>query len=110
MNDLTKAHFFAYILNTPLMIALVNSYDTNIINEIISEALRDGSPLSNLLIESPHYPFASQLREESQSHRPADTGGKKRTLRNNNSKSYSKKTKNKNKNNKKTRRSRFSKK
>jgi hypothetical protein len=104
MTPSQKAHIFAYILNTPAMFEYVNMYDENTRDEILMDI--DQSPDMISVLQTAEYPLASHI---SQMARGVATGGKKRTLRNNNSKSYSKKIKNKNKNNKKTRRSRLAK-
>jgi hypothetical protein len=109
-SSLLKAHFFIYVLNN---IEQHSQLSSVVYDDIVQELENTKSQLILLLPSNPTAITAA--REVERRYRPklpasSAAGGKKRTLRNNNSKSYSKKIKNKNKNNKKTRRSRFSKK
>jgi hypothetical protein len=105
VSSLTKAHLFAYILNTPAARQMTRS-SPPMFEEIMSQVSNLGSPL-NTLLGSGLYPEASRYVFEGLQSNTLGQGGKKRTLRNK-KKRINKNNKN-NKNNKKTRRSRFSK-
>jgi hypothetical protein len=105
VSPLTKAHLFAYILNTPAARQMTRS-SPSMFEEIMSQVSNLDSPL-NTLLGSGSYPEASRYVFEGLQSNTLGLGGKKRTLRNK-KKRINKNNKN-NKNNKKTRRSRFSK-
>jgi len=101
VSPLTKAHLFAYILNTPAARQMTRS--TPMFNQIMSQISNLESPL-NTLLGSGLYPEASRYVFDGLQSNTLGRGGKKQTLRN-----KKKRINKNNKNNKKTRRSRFSK-
>jgi hypothetical protein len=115
-SPLLKAHFFIYMLDNPEHHGEISA---EMMGEIEVELVNPASQL-NILLNSRDlhdplrllYPTASHvanviLQDIEERNRPnTAAGGKKRTLRNKNSKSYSNKKNKINKNNKKTRRSR----
>jgi len=105
VSPLTKAHLFAYILNTPAARQMTRSTPP-MFDQIMSQVSNLDSPL-NTLLGSGLYPEASRYVFEGLQSNTLGRGGKKRTLRNK-KKRINKNNKN-NKNNKKTRRGRFSK-